>query len=74
MKKERHVCARWRVGEPAVSKLFTSEEGCEVHAMPSKAWHVCGRPRDGEAAVSCENEAGGLFQQPAGHAKMPTVL
>jgi hypothetical protein len=45
-------------GEPAVSEAF----------------HVCGRTRDGQAAVSCENEAGGLFQQPAGHAKMPTVL
>ncbi len=36
MKKERHVCARRRVGEPAVSEAF----------------HVCGRARDGERPVS----------------------
>jgi hypothetical protein len=36
MKKERHVCARRRVGEPAVSVSF----------------HVCGRARVGERPVS----------------------
>jgi hypothetical protein len=52
MKKERHVCARRRVGEPAVSEAFTFADGREVHAMPNKAWHIYGRQRDGEPAES----------------------
>ena len=39
----------------------------EVHDALNKARHVCERRRDGEAAVSRENEAGGLFQPPAGY-------
>jgi hypothetical protein len=53
MSKERHVCVRRRVGEPAVSDL-TFADGREVHAMPNKAWYACGRPRDGERALSRE--------------------
>jgi len=33
----------------------------EAHDALNKACHVCERRRDSEAAVSCENEAGGLF-------------
>src|SRR5574340_50623 len=36
----------------------------EVHDALNKARHVCERRRDGEATVSCENDAGGLFQHP----------
>src|SRR5574338_440372 len=37
----------------------------EVRDAKHNERHVCGRRRDGEPAVSCENKAGGLFQQPA---------
>ena len=37
----------------------------EVHAALNKARQACERRRDGEAAVSRENAAGGLYQQPA---------
>jgi hypothetical protein len=55
MNKEHHVCARRRVGEPAVSDLFTFAEGREIHAAPNKARHVCECSRDGERAVSREH-------------------
>jgi hypothetical protein len=37
----------------------------EAHGAMKKERHVCARRRVGEPAVSCENAAGGLFQQPA---------
>jgi hypothetical protein len=52
MKKERQVCARRRVGEPAVSEAFHVCGRREAHAIPNKTWHFCGRRRVGEAAVS----------------------
>ncbi|WHZ27179.1 MAG: hypothetical protein OJF51_001975 [Nitrospira sp.] len=45
MNKERHVCARRRVGEPAVSESL----------------HVCGRRRVGEVAVSWGNANAAFF-------------